>query len=149
MDKNRVIGNRGEMPWVIPSELSYFKEVTQNTSVVMGRKTFETIGKVLDERENIIVTTDKNYKVPRCKVANSLAEAFSMATKEIFVIGGASIYKQAIPFVDRFYITEIEKEFEGDTTFPEVDLEPFEKKEIKRVTSGIPYTCFVYERKIK
>lgn len=119
MGKNRVIGLNNEMPWHMPADLAYFKKVTTGHPVVMGRKTFESIGRPLPNRKNIILTTDLSYEQSECIIAHSVEEALSYGKQEtIFIIGGAQIYKQFLPFADKVYITKIDGEFEGDTFFP-------------------------------
>lgn len=119
-DKNRVIGYENKMPWHLPGELKYFKETTMGKPMIMGRKTFESIGKPLPGRRNIIVTRNNEYSVEGIEVANSIDEAIALAgdVEEIMVIGGEEIFKLVLPIADRLYITRIEHEFEGDTFFP-------------------------------
>ncbi len=122
---NGVIGNEQALPWYVPEDLQYFKQQTRGTSVVMGRKTFESImqriHKPLPDRENIVVTTQQDYAVPDgVLIAPSPAAALAMATKDIFVIGGARLYEALLPQADTVYITEIEKAYEGDTFFPQM-----------------------------
>jgi len=125
--KNRIIGNKGKIPWHIPDDLKRFKQITTGHPVIMGRKTFESIldflGKPLPDRTNIIVTRNGDYTVPEgCIVCTSLDEAVSKANEidneESFVIGGGEIYKEALPKTDKIYLTLIDKEFDGDTYFP-------------------------------
>ncbi|KGR89550.1 dihydrofolate reductase [Ureibacillus massiliensis 4400831 = CIP 108448 = CCUG 49529] len=119
-DKNRVIGYENKMPWHLPGELKYFKETTMGKPMIMGRKTFESIGKPLPGRRNIIVTRNNEYSVEGIEVANSIDEALELAgdVEEVMVIGGEEIFKLVLPVADRLYITHIEHEFEGDTFFP-------------------------------
>lgn len=122
MGQNRVIGLRNKMPWHLPADLAYFKKMTTGHSVIMGRKTFQSIGRPLPNRTNIILTRDKSFAAEGCKVIYSITEAIELAKKEdLFVIGGADIYQQFLPYVDQVYITQIHEEFEGDTFFPELN----------------------------
>ncbi len=123
MSANRVIGINNSMPWKLPEDLKYFKNLTLGKSIIMGRKTFESIGRPLPSRENIVVTRRENYQAQSVKVAHSLKEAIELAENpEIFIIGGAEIYKQSLPLVETVYLTLIEKNFDGDAYFPELDL---------------------------
>ncbi|CAG9613681.1 IS1595 family transposase ISSsu9 [Bacillus rhizoplanae] len=145
MDKNRLIGKDNQLPWHLPADLAYFKKVTMGHPIIMGRKTFESIGKPLPGRTNIILTRNKNYEMEGCEVIYSIDDVQKMdeqLNEEIFVIGGAEIFKEVLPFADRLYITKIEEVFEGDTFFPEINYN--EWKEIS-VEQGVtdeknPYT---------
>jgi dihydrofolate reductase len=130
MDRNRVIGRDNDMPWHLPSDLEFFKRTTMHKPIVMGRKTHESIGRALPGRTNIIVTRDTHYQATGCLVAHSLPSAVVAAgsANEIFIIGGATLYRQALPIADRIYLTEIDTQVEGDTYFPE--LMPGEWREI-------------------
>ncbi len=124
--KKRVIGKKGSLPWYIPQELKRFKEVTMGHSIIMGRKTHESIGKPLPGRTNIVITHEPDYKALGCIVVHSLDEALKEAQDdEIFVIGGGEIYKQALPLATKLYLTYIDKEIEGDVFFP--DYSEFKK----------------------
>ena len=122
VSKNGVIGVDNKLPWDLPEDLKRFKELTTGNVVIMGRKTYESIGKPLPNRINIVVTRDKNFFTPNVIVANSLDSALLKAggNKDIFIIGGGEIYKQSIGFADKLYITEVDMEVEGDTTFPTI-----------------------------
>ncbi len=130
MDKNRVIGNENQIPWKIPADMSFFKAVTMHHPVIMGRKTHESIGRALPNRDNIVVTRQQNYEAKGCIVVPDLStavdEALKLEKQEIFVIGGAQMYEQAMPLADKLYITEIDAEFKGDTYFPEIKPEEWE-----------------------
>ena len=120
MSKNRVIGNNNTLIWHLPEDLKRFKALTTGNTIVMGRKTYESIGKPLPNRRSIIITRDTNYKVDGCEVVNSLEEALELSNNNCFIIGGGEIYRQALDKADRIYLTRINKDFEGDTTFPEI-----------------------------
>lgn len=123
--KNNVIGKNNQLIWKIPDDLKRFKELTTNHTIIMGRKTFESLGRVLPNRFHIILSNDKNYKVDNesVKVINNVNELdkYVVDNEEHFVIGGAMIYKLLMPKCNKLYITQIEKEFEGDTFFPEIN----------------------------
>lgn len=128
--KKRVIGKAGGMPWHIPEELKRFKEITIGHPIIMGRKTHESIGKVLPERTNIVISRDPVYQAEGIIVAHSLEKAIQLAkdqpgSQEVFVIGGGEIYKQALPITDKLYLTVIDQEIAGDTFFP--DYSEFKK----------------------
>ncbi|KKI88693.1 dihydrofolate reductase [Bacillus sp. SA1-12] len=153
MDKNRLIGRNNQLPWHLPQDLAYFKRVTMNHKIVMGRKTYESIGKPLPGRENIIITRDKNFSCEGCKVLHSIDEFLALANKceeEIFVIGGSEIFKEILPYTDRLYVTHIYHDFEGDTYFPETEDNDWKviSKEpgIKDEKNPYDFDFVVYER---
>ena len=121
--RNRVIGHRNRMPWHLPEDLKRFRRLTLGHAVIMGRRTFESIGKPLTGRNNIVVTRSPDWTRPGCYPAYSLEAAFAAVREreDAFVIGGAEIYALALPIASRLYITEIERDFEGDAFFPEFD----------------------------
>lgn len=121
MGKNRVIGKGNSLPWNLPEDMKRFRELTLGKPVVMGRKTFESIGKPLPNRKNIIITRDKEYNAGGCIVVHSADEALKAAgeSMEIMVIGGEQIFREFLPKADRLYLTFIDKDFEGDSFFPE------------------------------
>jgi dihydrofolate reductase len=124
MARNRVIGAANRLPWHLPEDLKYFKRVTHGHPIVMGRKTYESIGRLLPGRENRIVTRKPDFHVEGARVFGSIEEA-CRGEGEIFVIGGAEIYSHALPFADRLYVTLIDRDFEGDAFFPEWDSARF------------------------
>lgn len=117
---NRAMGWRNQLPWHLPADLKRFKSLTMGKPMIMGRRTFESIGKILPGRTTVIVTKNKDYKVPGCHVVNSLEQAFEVAgdVEEIMVIGGASLFQQVMSWINRIYLTIIHEEFEADTFFP-------------------------------
>lgn len=121
--RNRVIGNDNTLIWNLPADLKNFKRLTTGSAIIMGRKTYESIGKPLPYRRNIIITRDKNYKVDNCEIVNSLEEALLICFENCFIIGGGEIYKQVLPIADEIYLTLIDEDFEGDTYFPEIKEE--------------------------
>ncbi|ANX13443.1 dihydrofolate reductase [Fictibacillus arsenicus] len=150
MDENRAIGKDNDLPWYLPNDLKHFKKTTMGKPIVMGRKTYESIGKPLPGRENIVVTRDQSYEAEGTTIVHSVDEVLQINAEEICVIGGSEIFKQFLPVADRLYITEIHHTFEADTYFPE--LNDNEWKEVSR-TEGIvdeknkyPHELVVYEK---
>ena len=120
MGRNRVIGINNMLPWRLPADLKHFKQITMGKPVLMGRKTYESIGKPLPGRTNIIISSDHDYQVPGCIVAHSIDDALTAAAshEEVMVIGGAALYQQLLPRADRLYLTLIDEDFSGDAYFP-------------------------------
>jgi dihydrofolate reductase len=125
MAHDRVIGRDNEMPWHLPADLKHFKSITLGKPVVMGRRTYESIGRPLPGRLNIVITRDHGYEAPGCTVVASLDAALAAAgdAQEVMVIGGANLYAQVIERAERMYLTLIDAELEGDTHFPEYDAQ--------------------------
>ena len=122
MDRNRVIGRENNLPWHLPADLKWFKKNTIGKTIVMGRKTFESIGRPLPGRTNIILSRDKNYLAEGCVVAHTMEEALEVVDdeEEIMIIGGAQLFGQLISRANRLYLTRIDAEFEGDSYFPSI-----------------------------
>lgn len=124
---NRVLGKNNELLWRIPDDLKRFKTLTTGHPIIMGRKTFESIGRILPNRTNIVVTRDAAWSYQGATAVNSIEEALAFAkglnTGEVFIIGGAQMYEQALPFVSRLYLTLIDDTKEGDAYFPEYEKE--------------------------
>lgn len=141
----RIIGNNGRIPWTLPEDLRHFKELTTGNAIIMGRKTFESIGRVLPERMNIVVTRNKDFCVEDAYIAKSPEKAIEIAKnagyKKIFICGGQQIYQQMMDFADYIYATEVCGEYEGDAFFPEINENEF--VEVKREK------CENHERKMK
>ena len=129
MSKNRVIGKNNSIPWKMPADMKHFKELTTGKPVIMGRKTYESIGKPLPNRTNIIITRDQNYKAENCIVVHSVDEALkaSEGSAEVMVIGGAQIYKEFLPKANKIYLTLIDADFEGDAYFPEYNVKEWKE----------------------
>jgi dihydrofolate reductase len=123
LDRNGVIGKEGAIPWKLPADQRRFKDLTMGRPIIMGRKTHESIGRALPGRVNIILSRNGNYAAENCMVVRSLGEALAQSkdSDEVFVIGGAEIYAQALPLAGRLYLTYVEGEFEGDARFPAFD----------------------------
>ena len=146
--ENGVIGADGRIPWHIPGEQKRFRELTTGNTVIMGRRTYEEIGRPLPNRDTVVVSRTARFEGERCRTAASLSEAIAMSrTEDIFICGGAALYKEAIPLVDVMYITEIHASIEGDTFFPEFNADLFRKTEELYVEGEIPYTYVTYEKK--
>jgi dihydrofolate reductase len=122
ISNNRVIGNDNNIPWYLPADLKYFKKRTLNHHIIMGRKTFQSIGRPLPKRSNVILTRDPFFIASNCLIAHSLEHALNIAKDngeaEAFIIGGGQIYELAMPFVDKIYLTEVDLEVEGSVKFP-------------------------------
>ena len=129
--KNNAIGKDNKLLWYLPNDLKHFKDVTSGHTVIMGRKTFDSVGKPLPRRRNIVVTRQP-ISIEGCEVVSSIEAALALCAgeDEVFIVGGAEIYRQAIPLTDRIYLTIVDEEFDGDTFFPE--LNAAEWKETKR-----------------
>ncbi len=151
MDNNRLIGKENDLPWRLPADLQYFKQTTTGHTIVMGRKTFESIGKPLPNRSNVILTGNKDYYHEGVKVIHSVDDLMSLEEEsELFVIGGATVYEQTMNVATRLYVTHIEEAFEGDTYFPEIDSsvwkEVSKKQGVKDEKNPYVYYFTVYER---
>ncbi len=155
MDENRVIGSNNEMPWHLPEDLKYFKRVTMGHPVIMGRKTFESIGRALPGRTNIVVSRQTDYTAKGCTIVNSIEEVMELIERnpdeEYFVIGGAEIFRALLSVADRLYITFIYEKFEGDTVFPPFNMNEWElvstKPGIRNEENPYDYEFLIYERK--
>ena len=123
MDENRLIGNNNQLPWYLPADLAYFKKLTMGKSILMGRKTYDSIGRPLPNRRNIVITRNEEISIPGCEVISSIESALEITKgdEEVMIIGGASLCKQLLPKINRLYITKSDGEFEGDGFFPEYD----------------------------
>ena len=123
MSNNRVIGKDNQMPWHLPADLGHFKAITLGKPVIMGRKTYESIGRPLPGRKNIVISRNSSYKVEGCETAVSLEEAIELVNEveELMIIGGGNIYLQAMPLAEKLYLTFIDLNVDGDTQFPQFD----------------------------
>lgn len=122
MDENGLIGRNNKLPWHLPADLAFFKRTTMGQPIIMGRKTYESIGKPLPGRENVIVTRDLDYRAEGCTVVHNVEEATErMSGKEGYVIGGAELFRLFLPTADRLIVTRIRHVFEGDVFFPKTD----------------------------
>jgi dihydrofolate reductase len=120
LSRDRVIGKNNQLPWHLPADLRHFKQLTLHKTIVMGRHTFESIGKALPQRHNIVVTRQKDFQAGDVTVANSIEQALTLAqTEEVMIIGGAQLYEQLLPQVDTLYLTLVDAVVPGDTYFPQ------------------------------
>jgi dihydrofolate reductase len=141
---NLVIGRAGEMPWHLPEDLAHFKAVTMGHTMVMGRKTYDSIGRALPGRRTIVITRQQGWHAPSVEVAHSLPEALALAgPADVFVIGGSEVYREAMPYADQMLLTEIKQAPEGDTFFPAFAPEDW-RETAREPHAG--YTFVTYER---
>ena len=156
MSRNRAIGRENRLPWYLPADWAHFKKLTMGHCLLMGRKTLESIGRPLPGRTMVVVTRQRDYAPPGTppgvRVAHSLEEALAMATgDEVFIAGGADIYRQTLPRVERLYLTLVQATLEGDTYFPEFDEADwqlvFQEHYPTDANNPYPYSFLVYERK--
>ncbi len=158
--ENRVIGRENQLPWHLPGDLKYFKEATMGKPIIMGRKTFDSIGRPLPGRLNIVITRDKDYQPDNVKVVHSLDEAIDMAeaqalidgVEEAMVIGGEQIYAQALAKADHLYVTQVHAEVEGDAYFPQFDLDEWlelgRESHLAEGKNPYDYSFIIYRRKL-
>lgn len=147
MAENRVIGYKNAIPWNIPSDQKRFRDITRGHPVILGRKTFEIIGRPLPGRKNIVLTKQKDYKAERATVVHGLDEAFAACegADEVFICGGGMVFHETISIARRIYLTVIHKEVKGDTTFPEIPgaFSEIDREEVDNTPS---YAFVLYER---
>ena len=150
--KNNVLGKDNKLIWHLPADLKMFKNLTSGNTILMGRKTFDSIGKALPNRENVVISRDVNFKPEGCLVFNSVESALaSLKEKElIYVVGGAQIYNECMPLADKLYITHLDLQIDGDVFFPEINSNVWR---LTQNTEGvldekntIPYRFCVYEK---
>jgi dihydrofolate reductase len=152
VSENGVIGKSGDLPWHLSADLRRFKRLTIGHHILMGRKTYESIGRPLPGRTSIILTRDKTFRAEGCRTASSLDEAVKIAAedRELFVIGGQQIYSLSLPVVDRIYWTQVHAELDGDTFFPEIDWDAWRMIEDQRHAADeknqFEFSFRVYER---
>jgi len=149
---NRVIGIENRLPWHLPEDLRHFKVLTLGHHIVMGRKTYESIGRPLPGRQTVIVTRDSAYAQPGCHIAHSIDAALVLAARagedEVFFVGGAALYAQVLPRADRLYLTEIQADYPGDAYFPALEAAQWREMARERHTSttGLVYDFVTYQR---
>ena len=147
---NGIIGANGKLPWHIPEELKHFKKLTLGHPVIMGRRTWESLKGPLPQRENIVVTRQAGYDAPGAAVANSLDAALAMCIGEpvAFVIGGTQLFEESLPIAAGMVLTEIQRDYEGDTRFPEWDRAQWKEtqREAHTAASGVRFDLVLYER---
>jgi dihydrofolate reductase len=153
MDRNRLIGKENQLPWHLPADLAYFKKVTTGHTIVMGRKTYESIGRPLPNRKNVVLTRSEGYEAGGCEVVHDIDDVLQMARKEeeCFVIGGTEVFRLFWNDVWRLYVTYIDEAFDGDTYFPEIDAENWNVVSVEKGTidekNRYPHEFRIYERK--
>jgi dihydrofolate reductase len=149
--KNNVIGLNNTLPWHLPEDLKRFRSLTMGHHIIMGRKTYESLGRLLSGRTTVIVTRNKHYKVEGALIAHSLEAAWILTNgdSEPFVIGGAELYKEGLKLATKLYITEVHAEFVGDAFFPDINATDWELSEKKDhvAASGLEYSDLIYIRK--
>jgi len=149
---NRVIGKNNDMPWHLPADLAYFKKTTLGKPIIMGRKTYQSIGRPLPGRKNIVISRDDNFHAEGVEVVNSVDAALALVvdSAEVMVIGGGAIYQHCLASAHRLYITHINADIDGDTHFPEYDLTVWQKvaSDIRPMDEKNPYQLdfSVYEK---
>jgi dihydrofolate reductase len=150
--KNGVIGDKNTLLWHLREDMIHFRTITSGHPVVMGRKTYDSIGRPLPKRTNVVITRDTELQIEGCTMAHSLTEAVEMFdnSEEVFIIGGAQIYSQAMPIADRLYLTIIDKEYEGDSSFPEIDYNSWRQISCEKFERGeafeYPFSFITLER---
>ena len=153
MARNRVIGRDNRLPWRLPDDLAFFKRTTMGHPVIMGRRTYESIGKPLPGRLNIVVTHQPDFSAPGCTVVHSMKEAYRAAgdAPEVAIIGGNAIFAETLPDADTIYLTEVDAEVEGDVFFPPFDRSRFREVELERHAAderhAYPFRILKLERK--
>lgn len=152
MTEDRVIGRAGGLPWRLSSDLKRFKRLTMGHTIIMGRKTYESIGRLLPGRKTVIISRNPQFAIDGATVATSVDDAFSQAegSDEAFIVGGAAIYAAALPIVERLYVTLVKKESEGDTFFPQFEWSDWRLVEEEQIPAGdrdeYPTTFRIYDR---
>ncbi len=151
MAKNRVIGKDNKLPWHLSADLKRFKQLTMGHHIVMGRRTFESIGKPLPGRTMLVITRNAEYQIPGIKVVHGLPEAQTArpGDSEVYIVGGEHIYRESLPFADRIYLTEIDKEFDGDSFFPSLTSDAWRalgRETHEDPASGLSYAFVTYDR---
>jgi Dihydrofolate reductase len=153
ISENGVIGRDNKLPWRLPEDLAYFKRVTMGHPIVMGRRTYESIGRPLPGRKNIVVTHQRDFVAPGCVVVHSLEEAWAAAGEahEVSVIGGTALFRDTLPLADRIHLTEVQAKVDGDTFFPAFDRTQWRETEISRHAAdarhSYPFRIVVLDRR--
>ena len=149
MARNRIIGNKGTMPWHLPEDLQWFKRHTMGHSLLMGRRTYEAIGRPLPGRNIIILSRNPDYHVPGCDTVSSVSAAFAVAASapQLFSCGGGEVYRHTLPLAQRIYLTELDIEVAGDTRFPEFDRDAFDLIYEDKRRADFAYRFSIWEKK--
>lgn len=152
MSENRVIGRDGQLPWRLSADLRRFKRLTMGHHIIMGRRTFESIGRTLPGRTMVVVTRQTDYSAGEALVAHDMEEALRLASsdEQAFIIGGSGVYRQALGVVDRIYMTQVHAQIHGDVVFPELQLDEWQLVEQSRHSADVQneyeYSFLVYDR---
>jgi len=148
MAANRVIGRDNIIPWDIPGEQTRFKEITMGHPMIMGRKTYQSIGRPLPGRRNLVLTRNKNFEADGCEVVHSLKQGIAACRGEniVFIIGGEQLYRSGLEHADTLILTVLDQEVEGDAFFPEFSCPPFTLIHTEKVHRAAPYTIQTYKR---
>lgn len=150
--ENNAIGFKNQLIWHLPADLQFFKKTTLNNTIIMGRKTFDSIGKALPKRKNIVISRNTSLIAPGCTIVANLKEAIAQAdSEEIFIVGGANIYNQSMEIADQLYITKVHDQFEADTFFPEIDSKIWEEisreDHFKDEKHAFDFSFIIYQKK--
>jgi dihydrofolate reductase len=153
ISKNNAIGKDNQLLWYLPADLKHFKEITSGHTIIMGRKTYESIGKALPKRRNIVITRNTGLMLPGVEVMHNLQEALDSCREEneVFVIGGAEIFNQSLALTDKIYLTRVHENYEADTFFPEIEPGKWKESDIEShfpdEKNAVAYTFSVLESK--
>ncbi|WP_316785334.1 dihydrofolate reductase [Pedobacter frigiditerrae] len=153
ISENKAIGKDNQLLWHLPADLKHFKEITSGHTIIMGRKTYDSIGRPLPNRRNIVITRKADLQIENVEVVNSLEEAISLCKneEEVFIIGGAEIYKNSISLSNRIYLTTVHKEYEADVFFPKINadewVETYQEYHGPDEKNSVAYTFSTLERK--
>lgn len=152
MDENGVIGNKNQLPWHLPEDLKFFKKTTMSSPIIMGRKTWDSIGRPLPGRKNIVITRNTSFSCEGCEVIHSIEELeqYRNDSQTVYVIGGAEIFSLVLPVADRLILTKIHAEFEGDTYFPSINWGEWKQisseKGLRDEKNPYDYEYLIYDR---
>ncbi len=153
LDRNRLIGADGALPWRLPADMAWFRQVTWGKPLIVGRKTYESIGRPLPGRQLIVLTRDRAFRAPGCTVVHNVAAALSAAgpAEEIMIGGGRAVYEAFLPLAQRLYLTRVDAELTGDVYFPKLDWTEWERVEARPVAAddrhAYSFTMEIYERR--
>lgn len=147
MAKNRVIGHNNKLPWSLPSDLRRFRQLSMGHTLLMGRKTFESIGTLLDGRRTIILSRDSSFRVPGAEVAADIGVALKLAqgAEQLFICGGEDLYRQGMRLATKIYLTELAQDFAGDRYFPEIPADKFRQVWHEQIEDCYDYTFSILE----
>ena len=148
MAANRVIGSNNSIPWHLPGEQQRFKKITWEHTIIMGRKTHESIGRALPGRRNIVITRNRKYTADGCEVTSSLEETYRLCKddKRVYNIGGEQLYRQGIMDADMLILTKLHEDIAGDTYFPEFSPADFQLTDTEEIASPVPFSILTYQR---